>query len=186
LSEECRNDVVVQTTIRLFRGARHRGLGYLEMKRDARTGELLIVEPNIGRPTGRSAGAEAAGVELLYTMYADVLGLPLPTNREQQYLGRKWIYFRSDLQSALYHWRRGELGLREWFRSWRGLASDALFSLRDPLPFVLDSSGVMLELWGVRDRRSARRSRQSQTREVAATASPGKDALNSAAHPQWR
>jgi D-aspartate ligase len=157
LSEECRNDVVAQTTIRLFQGARHQGLGYLEMKRDARTGQFLIVEPNVGRPTGRSAGAEAAGVALLYTMYCDVLGLPLPSNREQPYRGGKWIHFRSDLQSALYHWRRGELGLWEWLRSWRGVSADALFSWRDPVPFLRDAGEVTLELWGVRQRRNGRR-----------------------------
>lgn len=157
LSEECRNDIVEQTTVDLFQGARHQGLGYLEMKRDVRTGEFLIVEPNIGRPTGRSAGAEAAGVALLYTMYCDVLGWPLPQNREQGYHGGKWIHFRSDLQSALYHWRRGELGLSEWLHSWRGLTADALFSWRDPLPFLLDAGEVMLELGGVRRRRNARR-----------------------------
>jgi D-aspartate ligase len=157
LSEECRNDIVEQTTVRLFQGARHQGLGYLEMKRDARTGQFLIVEPNIGRPTGRSAGAEAAGVALLYTMYCDVLGLPLPPNREQPYRGSKWIHFRSDLQSALYHWRRGELGLLEWLGSWRGVTTDALFSWRDPVPFFRDAGEVTLELWGVRQRRNGRR-----------------------------
>lgn len=156
LSEECRNDVVEDTTIRLFQGVRHRGLGYLEMKRDARTGELLIVEPNVGRPTGRSAGAEAAGVALLYTMYCDVLGLPLPPNREQRYRGGKWIHFRRDLESALYHWRRGDLGLREWLRSWRGVSADALFSWRDPMPFVADATRIVLELAGAR--RNARAS----------------------------
>jgi D-aspartate ligase len=156
LSEESRNDIVEQATIQLFQGVRHFGLGYLEMKRDVRSDQLLIVEPNVGRPTGRSAGAEAAGVALLYTMYCDVLSLPLPPNREQLYRGGKWIHFRSDLQSALYHWRRGELGLREWLNSWRGVTADALFSWRDPLPFLLDSGEVMLELGGVRRRRNGR------------------------------
>ena len=40
-------------------------LGYVEAKRDVRTGRHYLIEPNIGRPTGRSAIAEAGGVELL-------------------------------------------------------------------------------------------------------------------------
>ena len=138
LSEEVRNEAVSQETIRLFRNVRHRGLGYLEMKRDSRTGEHFIIEPNIGRPTGRSATAEAAGIELLYTMYCDALGRPLPANREQEFRGVKWIHFRRDLQSALYHWWRGELSLREWRNSWRGPKTDALFSWSDPVPFWAD------------------------------------------------
>ena len=91
------------------------------MKRDARTGGHYIVEPNVGRPTGRSAAAEAAGVELLYAMYCDVLGLPLPEGRlAQRYSGVKWIYFGRDIRSAFYYWRRDELSFAEWVSSLRG------------------------------------------------------------------
>lgn len=138
LGEECRNDEVLRETIRLFEAVGFRGLCYLEMKRDERTGRHFIVEPNVGRPTGRSAIAEAGGVELLYAAYCDAAGLPLPPNLEQRYSGAKWIYFRWDVQSALSYWWRGELTLREWRSSWRGRKVDAVFSRTDPLPFVLD------------------------------------------------
>jgi len=138
LGEECRNDVVLEECIRLFRSVRHYGLGYVEMKRDGRTRKHFIIEPNIGRPTGRSAIAEAGGVDLLYAMYCDTLGWSLPTNLEQKYRGVKWMYLRRDFQSALYYWRRGDLTLGEWLRSWRGQKTDALFSWTDPLPFWVD------------------------------------------------
>jgi predicted ATP-grasp superfamily ATP-dependent carboligase len=135
---ECRNDVVRDETVRLFSGVGFWGLVYLEMKRDSRTGQHLIVEPNIGRPTGRSATAEAGGVELLYAMYCDVLGLPLPADLTQRYVGAKWIYLGRDLRSALHYWRRGELSFRGWLDSLRGPKVDAVFSWRDPLPFCFD------------------------------------------------
>jgi D-aspartate ligase len=138
LGEEVRNDVVLHETVRLFEGVRFHGLGYVEMKRHEHTGEHVIIEPNVGRPTGRSAIAEAGGVELLYTKYCDVVGLPLPANRQQRYRGAKWIYLRNDLQSAAYYWRRGELTLSDWWRSVRGCRMDAVLSLRDPAPFVFD------------------------------------------------
>lgn len=138
LGEECRDDVVLQETVRLFQSARLCGLGYVEIKRDARSGEYFILEPNIGRPTGRSAIAEAGGVELLYTMYCDTLGLPLPDNLQQEYKGVKWISLRRDLQSALYHWQEGDLTLKEWWRSVRGPKAYALFSWTDPGPFLGD------------------------------------------------
>jgi predicted ATP-grasp superfamily ATP-dependent carboligase len=138
LGEECRNDVVLEASIRLFQEVRYRGLGYVEMKRDERTGNHFIIEPNIGRPTGRSAIAEAGGVELLYAAYCDTVGWPLPANLEQKYGRVKWIYLRRDIQSALYYWRRGELTLKEWWRSWRGQKTDAVFSWTDPAPFWED------------------------------------------------
>jgi D-aspartate ligase len=138
LGEECRNDVVLAETIRFFAGVGLRGLGYLEVKRDARTGRHLVVEPNVGRPTGRSAIAEAGGVELLYAKYCDVLGLPLPAGLEQRYLGAKWIDDRRDLQSALHYWRRGELTLGDWRTSLRGRKVHAVMARQDPAPFAFE------------------------------------------------
>lgn len=138
LGEEVRDEVVLETALSLFGSVPYQGLAYLEMKKDARTGEYFIIEPNVGRPTGRSAIAEAGGVELLFTMYCDAAGLPLPENRTQTYSGTKWIDLRHDAQSALYYWRRGRLSLREWLASWRGRKAHAVFSVRDPLPFVFD------------------------------------------------
>jgi predicted ATP-grasp superfamily ATP-dependent carboligase len=142
LAVESRNDAVRDETVRLFSGLGFWGLAYLELKRDAETGEHLIVEPNTGRPTGRSATAEAAGVELLYAMYCDVLGLPLPSDLAQRYVGAKWIYLGRDLRSALYYWRQGELSVRGWIESLRGPKVDAVFSWRDPLPFCFDVGRV--------------------------------------------
>jgi len=138
LGVECRNDVVLEQTLKLFERVGLRGLGYLEVKRDERTGEHVIVEPNIGRQTVRGPIAEVGGVDLLYTMYCDTVGLPLPPNREQTYSGAKWIYLEKDLRSALHYRRRGELTLSEWVQSMRGPKSDALISWRDPAPCVLD------------------------------------------------
>ncbi len=138
LGIECRNDRVEEVAVELFGGVGYRGLAYLEMKRDTRTGDMLIMEPNVGRPTGRSAIAEAGGVELLHTFYCDTVGLPLPAARQQAYTGVKWVNLRKDAQSALYSWRRGELTLREWGRSWRGPKGYAVWSLRDPRPFFAD------------------------------------------------
>jgi predicted ATP-grasp superfamily ATP-dependent carboligase len=153
LGEECRNDLVLQETVRLFKSVGYRGLGYLEMKRDARSGKYFVMEANVGRPTGRSTIAEAGGVELLYTMYCDALGWPLPENRVQTYKGVKWIDLRGDLQSALYYWHRGELTLREWWRSVRGPKAYALFSWKDPGPFLGDLQRMIRILLASQERR---------------------------------
>ncbi len=136
--EECRNDTVLKQTVELFTNVRLHGLGYLEMKQDAHSGQYRIIEPNIGRPTGRSAIADGGGVPLIYSMYCDLAGLPLPSRREQTYQGAKWIYFKNDLASSCYYWRKGELTFMEWVHSLRGHKRDAVFSWSDPIPFLLD------------------------------------------------
>jgi predicted ATP-grasp superfamily ATP-dependent carboligase len=136
LGEECRNSVVLRESIQLFQNLGHRGLGYVEMKRDRRTGKHYIIEPNVGRPTGRSAIAEAGGVELLYATYCDTIGQPLPAGLEQRYVGAKWVYLLRDLQTSLYYWRLGELSLLDWWRSLRGRKRFAVFSSQEPRPFM--------------------------------------------------
>lgn len=141
---ECRNDTVRDTTVALFSGLGFQGLAYLEMKRDRRTGRHLIIEPNIGRPTGRSAIAEAGGVELLYTAYCDAAGMPLPQAREQRYTGAAWLDLRRDLQAAVVAHRQGTLSMAEWLRWLRGPKAHAIWSARDPKPFVADLARAAL------------------------------------------
>lgn len=136
--EECRDDEVLATTVRVFEDVGFHGLAYLELKRDARTGRLLIIEPNVGRPTGRSAIAEAGGVELVYTAYCDAAGLPLPASRQQRYLGTKWLDVRRDAQAAVVARRLGQLTLRQWARSLQGPRAHAIWSPADPIPFAVD------------------------------------------------
>ena len=138
LAQECRNDEVLDLTIRLFQAVGFQGLGYLEVKRDRRSGKHVLIEANVGRPTGRSTMAEAGGVPLHYTMYCDLVNLPLPSNRTQKYGNMKWIYWRRDFRAALHAWRQGKLSLIAWWRSLRGPKSNAIFSWTDPLPFFAD------------------------------------------------
>jgi len=152
LSVECRNDRVVEDTMRLFCGLNYRGFAYLEMKYDEQMDKYFIIEPNIGRPTGRAAMAEAAGVDFLYTAYCDAVGRPLPQNRQQTYQGVKWIHLMRDIQAALHHLRRRELTLRQWWLSTRGVKAFAVFSWRDPLPFVSAVSQSFFVLLSPRER----------------------------------
>lgn len=152
-AHEWPDEEVAALTGRFFSGSGFRGLGYLELKRDPRTGRSYAIEANVGRPTGRSATAEAAGVELLYTMYCDAAGLPLPPldSRTQTGSGAVWLDLRRDALSGFHYWRQGELSPLEWARSVQGPRTHAVLSARDPLPFVLDVAGSLA--------RSARRLR---------------------------
>ncbi len=143
LGEECRDDVVLNETLHFFKKVRFVGMGYLEIKKDEKTGIYYFIEANIGRPTGRSPLAEACGVELLYSMYCDLVGLPLPSERQQKYLGIKWISLVTDILSSVQLWRSGELTVKEWFKSLRGKKHFAIWSRRDPMPFFYQVS------WGI-------------------------------------
>jgi D-aspartate ligase len=139
LGIECRNDILLNESLRLFKKVKFFGLCYLEMKLDDKSGQFFIIEPNIGRPTGKAAIAEAGGVELLYSMYCDLIGKPLPVNRTQQYGNIKWMYLRQDAQSAFVNWKQGRLTIKDWLNSIGGRKRFAVWSLSDPLPFWIDN-----------------------------------------------
>jgi len=143
LSVENRNDHVLEGALKTLRAAGHHGQGYVEMKWDARTGRHVVIEANIGRPTGRSAAAEKAGVELLMTVYSDLAGLALPEDRTQRFRGYKWIHIRRDLQACAFLLLEGGITIREILSSWRGTFAFALFSLRDPVPFLADFTAAI-------------------------------------------
>lgn len=164
LSVEHRNDVVRDLTIRVLQAARHTGMGYLEVKQDVETGRHLIVEANVGRPTGRSAAAEGAGVEILMTMYCDLTGEPLPEARIQRFTGAKWIHLRRDLQACVRLWWTRRATVPELLRSWKGLRSFALLSARDPVPFFTDIA---------RAARQAPRRRRSRAQALPSTEGNG-------------
>jgi D-aspartate ligase len=161
LGEEIRHPEAESVAAALFGSVAYRGLGYVEAKTDRRTGRLLIIEPNIGRPTGRSAIAERGGVELLLTAYQDALGQPLPEARIQRYVGAKWIYWRHDLQAAAVRMRRGELTPGGWWRSVQGSPFEAVFARRDPAPFAADVAQTARSVMSVMGHRLLRRVRST-------------------------
>lgn len=137
LGVECHNNIVLQQAIDLFKKSGFYGLAHVEMKYSEKNKEYMILEANIGRPIVCSL-AEGAGVELIYTMYSDVVDLPLPEKRIQKYIGVKWIHLHHDLRSAWHHWRKGDLTLLDWIESLKGPKVHALFSWSDPKPFFYD------------------------------------------------
>ncbi len=136
--EVVQDEAVCRVAMQLFCSVPFYGLGYVELKRDSRTGEYLIIEPNIGRPTGRSASAEAADQPLLWAQYCEAVGRPFPTPPPIPATPIKWFHWRRDMQASFYYWRRGELTVRQWIDSLRGKRWFAIWSWRDPVPFFAD------------------------------------------------
>ena len=136
LAEECRNDEVAGMAHDLLADTGFNGIGSIEFKLDDDSGKYYIIEANVGRPVTRISMTETAGVPILYTMYCDASGLPLPRDREQRYKGTKWISLHRDLQASWKYYRDGKLTIWCWLKSLYGVRSFAILSLRDPMPFI--------------------------------------------------
>lgn len=138
LGEEIRNQYLVEQTIELFKGVRFTGVGSLEMKLNDRDGKYYIMEANVCRLPLRCGIVEAGGVELIYTIYSEALGLNSSTNTKQRFRGVKWISLHRDYLAARSYHTRGELTLTEWLNSLKGVNTFAVLSIRDPLPFIYE------------------------------------------------
>ncbi len=158
-AEPCLDAEVRDTAVELFTRAGFSGLAYVEFKRDPTSGRLLLIEANVGRPTGRSAMAEASGVALMRTMYADALGVPLPpvASRSQRAGGASWIDLRRDVMAAVHYWRRGEVTVAQWVADLWKAREHAVISAKDPVPFVFELAQSAKKLLSRALRRVVRR-----------------------------
>jgi predicted ATP-grasp superfamily ATP-dependent carboligase len=139
---------VEELTRRVFSSIDFCGPGYLELKWDEPSGGWLIIEANVGRPTGRSSTADRSGVPLVYAMYCDLLDQPLPTPASPRDGGTVWVDVRRDLLAGGRLMAARELTVRDWARSLRGHRVHPIWDARDPMPFAIDLAQFMRKVAG--------------------------------------
>lgn len=121
----------------ILRDTRCVGIGSVEYKRDPRTDRVYIMEPTVGRTNMQIGVAVANGADLVSRAYFHLIDRPYP-GTERPTHDRKWILLGSDLRSAAYWVRRGELTWPDYVRSLRGPRRFAVWSARDyPMLFGL-------------------------------------------------
>jgi len=123
--------VLAAPSVRFLRAADYYGLVELEFKQDPRDGRYKLLDVN-ARTWGYHTLGPAAGVDFPYLLYRDQLGGPVPAAHTRP--GVRWIRLATDVPNAVRDLRAGTLRPREYLRSLRHINTEAVFSLRDPLP----------------------------------------------------
>jgi D-aspartate ligase len=77
---------------------------------------------------------DSKGMDVVRALYLDLTGQPVQRGLPRE--GRKWIVEQSDLMSSLQYGRLGELTLRKWASSLRGIEEEAWFARDDLVPFA--------------------------------------------------
>jgi D-aspartate ligase len=126
------NDAVEQQTIRFMHAIGYQGALDLGHRYDARDGLYKIndVNPRVGAMFRVFVGDN--GIDVARALYQDMTGQAVVASRARE--GRKWIREDGDLKSSIRYWRDGNLTLREWRQSLKGIAEGVFLDRDDPMP----------------------------------------------------
>jgi D-aspartate ligase len=137
----------------------YRGIVDLDLRRDARDGEFKLLDFNPRLGAQFRLFRDSADVDVVIAAYLDLTGQEIPAGSQ---LDRRFLVENYDPIGALGYWRSGELGLRPWLASLRGIDEAAWFAADDLRPF-----GLMCLRMGARGitRRFSRGGRGRQSRD---------------------
>ena len=123
--------LLAEPSARFLKAIDFYGLVELEYKHDLRDGEWKLLDVN-ARTWGYHTLGPAAGVDFPYLLYCDQIGLAVP--RQQARPGVRWIRVVTDVPNAVRDMAAGDVKAREYLKTLRDVDTEAVFSLRDPLP----------------------------------------------------
>lgn len=137
LVETVNDETIQNTALDATRRLGLRGHVNIQFKRDRRTRALRIMEMHT-RNSLWAYLATGSGLNITAIAYADLTGDAPPHHNGIRY-GVKWIDLNKDVKALLDYRRTGEWTVRRWLSSYRGKKVFHVHSLRDPLPFLMDS-----------------------------------------------
>jgi D-aspartate ligase len=120
-----------EPSVRFLRAIGYYGLVEVEYKLDRRDGEYKLLDVN-ARTWGYHSVGPAAGVDFPYLLFCDQLGYEIP--RAHGRPGVRWIRLATDVPDAVVDMRARRLRPRDYLSFLRGVDTEAVFSMRDPLP----------------------------------------------------
>ena len=129
-----------------------RGIVDGEFRYDERHGTYKIVDANPRVGGNFRVFVDVGGMDVVRALYLNLTGGPVPPIEPRE--GHLWVKEDSDLITFVKHRRAGELDLKSWLRSLRGVREGAIFSARDPLPFAVTMLMVAMDTAAGRWRRS--------------------------------
>jgi predicted ATP-grasp superfamily ATP-dependent carboligase len=111
------------------------GIAEVEFMKDPQNGEYKLLEVN-PRIWGWHSLAIAAGVDLPYILYRDMIGEKIEFTTPLKHL--KWVRLITDIPTAFLEIINGRMKIADYITSMKGKKEFAVFSFSDPLPFLLE------------------------------------------------
>lgn len=124
-----------ELSVKFLKSIGYYGLVELEFKRDLRDGAYKLLDVN-ARTWGYHSLGWTAGVDFPYLLYQDQLGNAVSEVHARP--GVRWIRLATDVPNAVRDIKARRLGARDYLRTLSGVDTEAVFSLRDPLPSLYE------------------------------------------------
>ena len=128
------NEQVANTTKAFMKSIGYQGILDIGYRYDARDNsfKVLDVNPRIGATFRLFAASN--GMDVVRALYLDLTEQPVPTATTSP--GRKWVAEDLDLVSCYRYHREGQLTLKGWIHSLRGINEAAYLAKDDLLPLL--------------------------------------------------
>lgn len=126
---------LAKQSLMFLRDIDYYGLVELEYKQDARDGQFKLLDVN-ARTWGYHSLGYTAGVDFPYLVYKDQIGRPVDQTRARP--GVRWIRLATDIPNAAKDIRHGKQRLGSYLRTLRGVHTEAVFTMKDPLPALYE------------------------------------------------
>ncbi|MGA9526816.1 MAG: hypothetical protein WBS24_01740 [Terriglobales bacterium] len=111
------------------------GLVELEYKLDPRDGKFKLLDVN-ARTWGYHSLGLSAGVDFSYMLFADQMGYPVTPAKARPGVG--WVRTTTDIPTVILECLAGSLGPGGYLRSLGMCRTEAVFSVSDPLPGIVE------------------------------------------------
>ncbi len=128
-----RNEALLDQVKGFMKSIGYRGILDIGYKLHAGNGRYYLLDPNPRLGCSFRLFVDSRDMDVLRAQYLDMTGQPVPEGQLAE--GRKWLVEPFDLVSSWRYWRDGNLGLRDWIRSYRGVMEAQWFARDDMRPF---------------------------------------------------
>ena len=135
LGRSARNIPLRDQVTSLLSELSYRGITDLDLRLDRRDGQYKLLDFNPRLGAQFRLFTDSAGVDVIRAAYLDLTGQAIAQNEVVD--GRRFLVENYDPIGALGYWRSGELGLKSWLTSLRGVDEAAWFARDDLRPFGL-------------------------------------------------
>lgn len=120
---------------RILKLINYYGLSEVEFMQDPRDGKYQLLEIN-ARIWAWHTLAIRAGVDFPYLLYKDMLGESVKISSFEENI--KWIRLITDIPTVATEILRRKMKITDYLHSLKGKKEFAVFSIADPLPFIVD------------------------------------------------